>query len=598
MTNSFSFATTLSTPCLNAQVYGLRRHTGEYLAELNKQLLAGNTSKNLPSKQMARIFAALHVTGRHKELEAFLSICKVTDIAMALTLLDRPRLERQLLKKITRIERQCPNLIQPFQSEHDDNSSVTCSDEHNLVSKGESRKRSRKIDQYRSKVRKLQMELSAGEEGCTDTTCAHADTGVLETVQSASVSGALARMIRKWAKSLKPDFLEFIMLEMPSEAWRQVADLIHFHPGDFSVPYFLADVHGSSIPEDSFVYHVRRLYTTESKDAGETFREVAARFPQIYKAYASVRTKENLLCSKEVIDAMAKNMPLDTLVWYFEELAVRSQEVSAILRLRLSTTGATKELLQRDSKVNFFGKLVERILMFQRQGINDVATLLTQVASHLLSALIERFQGTRYGGGKIAVFGDASASMQRAVEAATIMACMVSSCLNGELSFFADQLIESPHKNPVSVDETLAVCRKVRANRSTCLAAALWPYYDRTIVLDAIVLVTDEEENTSCKGFRFADLLKAYMDKVTPNVALIVICVGGGSRYFRNTLVQHGIEAETVTIDEKRPDLTKFDELLEQIAVAAASKKSDSATVLEDSGTTDCEGDSGFVILE
>jgi hypothetical protein len=47
---------------------------------------------------------------------------------------------------------------------------------------------------------------------------------------------------------------------------------------------------------------------------------------------------------------------------------------------------------------------------------------------------------------------------------------------------------------------------------------------------------------------------------------LVVVCVGSGDLGCRSTLEQHGIDHTTVHIDEARPDLTKFDALVGDIA--------------------------------
>ena len=164
------------------------------------------------------------------------------------------------------------------------------------------------------------------------------------------------------------------------------------------------------------------------------------------------------------------------------------------------------------------------------------------------------------------MFGDASSSMQAAIEAATIFASMVSACLSGELSFFNGNVVPSPHDQPQTVRETLRVCHQIRACGCTSLASALWPYYQKAKVVDLFVMVTDEEENTRFQGHMFADLLAKYRQDVNPQVQLIVVTVGNGDGRFRTSLASQEIEYKTVTIDGTRPDLTKFDGLVGRLA--------------------------------
>mmetsp|Transcript_11208 Transcript_11208/g.16445 ORF Transcript_11208/g.16445 Transcript_11208/m.16445 type:complete len:231 (-) Transcript_11208:110-802(-) len=168
---------------------------------------------------------------------------------------------------------------------------------------------------------------------------------------------------------------------------------------------------------------------------------------------------------------------------------------------------------------------------------------------------------------KVAAFGDASSSMQSAIEAATIFSSMVSVCFEGELSFFSSDLVASPHKRPANVHETIEVCRKVKACDCTSLAAALWPYFENKIIVDMFVMVTDEYENYPKNGYDFAELLSEYKQEVNPDVVLVIVCVGKGDTRFRNSLLRNDIESKLVEVDGARPDHSKFDALLGQLAL-------------------------------
>jgi hypothetical protein len=155
---------------------------------------------------------------------------------------------------------------------------------------------------------------------------------------------------------------------------------------------------------------MRKLYESSCADAGKIFVEVARRFPQVYKNYASLRLKRNIVESPIVAEDLAKNIPLDTLIWYFEELESVKKRVGDVLKERLTKPEATTEVLGDDSKLNAFGKLLERILMFQRRHHDEVAYLMIDMATNRLNAMKEQFHSIRTHSKKIAVFGDASAS--------------------------------------------------------------------------------------------------------------------------------------------------------------------------------------------
>jgi len=226
----------------------------------------------------------------------------------------------------------------------------------------------------------------------------------------------------------------------------------------------------------------------------------------------------------------------------------------------------------KKSKVTY-GKLVERILTFRTMGVSFADELLPLADARLEELRSFWCRGDRPT--KMAVFGDASSSMQTAIEAATIFASMVSVCFDGELSFFGSDLIPSPCEKPKNVRDALHVCNKVRAWGSTSLAAALWPYYESKKKMDVFVMVTDEGENTPKNGHSFAGLLAKYRREVNPDVFLVVVRVGCGERSFQQDLERNEIHHRTVILDGERPDHAKFDALLGQLALLSSNRTVD-----------------------
>jgi hypothetical protein len=56
-----------------------------------------------------------------------------------------------------------------------------------------------------------------------------------------SVSGSLAKHIKKWVQSIPTYKLEFYALNMPREPWVELADIVHLNPNDFQCMYLLLD---------------------------------------------------------------------------------------------------------------------------------------------------------------------------------------------------------------------------------------------------------------------------------------------------------------------------------------------------------------------
>jgi len=538
-----------TTPCIHTHVHMLLTNADSYLDAL-WSTIDSQVFFACSQATKARVIAALHITKQHKALQQLLPHCEVVEIVKALSFLDRQRLLRQTERKIGRIE----GAANPQVKEN---------------ATDQPRKKRRKVDILRGKLKELQVQEDARHNHGDDdefSAEAHESTAVQELVDSASVSGALARKIRQWAKdNLKARPLEFVVLTKTVSAWKKLADLVHFHPDDFALSYFLPFVYGEALPEDSLVHAMQCLVDAKPEEMVPQFKALAAAHSQIYEHFNFLRTQPHLLRVREIAEDLVHKIPLSTAIWYLEELAQSSHDIPAIVGRRLKTEDWSKE----HSKVTAsFGKLVERVLTFQSKRWNSLAQDLVAVAGMRLSALKETWSEQRKG--NIVVLGDASASMTSAIQAATIMATMISVCFGAELSFFNGDFLASPYPRPSTVEQTLQNCRTIRASGCTSLAAALWPYYAQKQKVDRIFLVSDEGENSACHGFNFAELLQQYKKEVHEHVELIIICVDSGERYFRDSLESRGISYKVVTIDGARPDLTKFDALLGQMALGAS----------------------------
>ena len=567
-------------------LHALLHNHEEYLRQL--QVLRKNGSwSSLSSPLKGAALAALWMARRCDSVASILKneACGIADISKMVSILDKPRQKRQLIKKIQTIKSQHPHLAIPDveDDDHDVINNRSRKKRRPATSKvgnhgddvdGAKPKRRRKIDKIR---RELQV-VKAAEKQLFDKDEGQAwseDTAVEELYNSASVSGAMARHLRKWAGTLTTDALEFVMMEIQDKThWKNVADVVHFAPENFKLPYFLGDVHGEAIPDDCFVSAMRKLLAFDSYDStefAEMFKDAAEKFPQVFLSYPSLRLKTTFMQNVEIVGNLAKQVPLETLIWYFEEMYQTSKECASILEKRLDKPGCFDQVMSSDAKVYSFGKLMERILMFQKKGLSGLARRIVHIATNKHSALVEKWDSIMGSGQnndrkKILVIGDASSSMQTAVEAAAIFAGFCSSLLSGELVFFNHNVIKSPHPKPSTVNQLLEICNKIRASGATSLAAGLGEYFENKVKFDAIVLVTDEEENTAWKGRQFARLFDEYRQTVNPDIKLVVVCVGGGDWRFRESLKRNNIDHSTIHIDESRPDLTKFDGLIGDIA--------------------------------
>jgi len=211
--------------------------------------------------------------------------------------------------------------------------------------------------------------------------------------------------------------------------------------------------------------------------------------------------------------------------------------------------------------------------------------LLVPYAQKLLSELVIRTNK------KVAVFGDASASMQVAVNSATIIGSVLCSCLDASLSFFDNKCYEGPCV-PRSVEDVLLVTDKVRASNATAPAACLWPFLTKKLMVDLFIVVTDEEENTTYDGKwsrekekLFVGLFERYVKEVNPAASVFFVSFlkktttdGQMVEDFKRAGLEE--KCRQFRFDPTRPDLSKLNTLIAEIA---------EDTQIDDGGTIDLE---------
>lgn len=595
-----------SKPCLRHHVEAILSNKSQYCEALETTMKKG-VFDNFSQATKGTILATLHLTGNTKTITpSLLSHFDVVAIVKACEILDRPRFIKQEQQRIASIEQAHPHLIVSIDEEKVSKSKEQVSrrrkGRHNSrpppEEEGEQkevakRNRSRKIDVYRAKVKNARSLMQASLS--SPTTTAHDKSAAIEIVESASLSGAFARKIRRWANTLDKAFLEFIVMSNSFEYWKRLADWVHFSPKDFRLAYFLSAVHGMAIPEDSFVFGMRSLLTDPDIQA-DRFKKFVENFPQVYDSYNFLRTENRLLRTSEIALLLAQNVPLSTAIWYLEEIAQAEPRVPAVVADRLKT----EHWMDESSKVTgSFGKLLERILTFSDNGWDEVAKQLMPAAERRLGALKEKWAESGYDQdqGITVVCVDKSGSMYTAIKAGSIIGAMISTCFQAELSFFDHRPVDSPHKRPGTVSDVMDIVRSIDANNGTSMAAGLWPYFQKKQKIARFILVSDEGENSSFQGYMFGALLKKYKQEVHDEVEMISICVDSGSSSFRESLVRNSIESQRIEIDGCRPDLSKFDSLLGQIALMSR-KKPANQQVPVDTAEKDSEIGHDFLMVE
>ncbi|CAF1594874.1 unnamed protein product, partial [Didymodactylos carnosus] len=179
---------------------------------------------------------------------------------------------------------------------------------------------------------------------------------------SGSASGAVARHVRRWTRTLSATELEYFALHMPTEPWKKLADIVHFNPTkDFpGLPWFLPFCFGNPAPSDTMVAHCRNV-TTEN---------VNTLLKEFSIPYSHLKQFKNVLSEESKAKIALKEEKLDTLLWYYEDLQCDSVDEIIQERLTAPHDGVEKIVTLP------YGKLMERLLLIRmiREGLSPNPT--------------------------------------------------------------------------------------------------------------------------------------------------------------------------------------------------------------------------------
>mmetsp|Transcript_8830 Transcript_8830/g.15867 ORF Transcript_8830/g.15867 Transcript_8830/m.15867 type:complete len:571 (-) Transcript_8830:55-1767(-) len=418
-----------------------------------------------------------------------------------------------------------------------------------------------------------------------------------EVLDGGNVTGALAKKIRAKVKDELPaEKLEFYLLMFPTYIWKELADLTHLAPGDFQLDYFLSVVYDSPAPPGSLVADVRAL--AETPEGAAAVGPLLQKHENLFLDYSYLRNKFKPGTASqlpaEVKLMLARKAPLEDVLWFYEEL--EGEGVEAAVHHRL----ASGESLEAGRGRANFGKLMERLILFRNRGLKFAPALMRYADDQLgvimaaggaagctvdSKAVVSNSsanEGAAEEGavvavstpavGRVAVLGDASGSMEVAINTATILGSLLSVCLNADLRFFNDGSFPPP-TFPSKAAEVLTVTEQVPATGLTAPAVALTPFFAEAKAgtappVDMFIVVSDEEENTPdpATGMTFAQRFRQYQQEVNADAKVFLVSFLTGPSTFlgkmRASLLSEGITCRQFRLNLRRPDLSKLTSLL------------------------------------
>lgn len=345
-----------------------------------------------------------------------------------------------------------------------------------------------------------------------------------------SASGAIARHVQRWTRTLTQQELEYFALHMPTDPWKKLADIVHFNPTkDFpALPWFLPFCFGSPAPAETMVSRCRDITADNVNNLIKEFKIPYSHLKQ-HKSSLTDESKARIASYEE---------KLDTILWYYEDL--ECPEADDIISERLQN-GETitlpygklmerllllRTLLDNESNTTSFNNSGRRFGRGYQHSTGSTSTHSVQpnkekLYSKLLLVAEDKLKEIKLPlESPVAVIGDASSSMSVAIHTATILSSLLTAICSAKLNFF-NQAMFLPEFTPKTIEEVLKLALITRATGSTANAAGLVPYYNDKEVIKTFVMVTDEEENTNAAiadgtSWRFFDLFMKYRAEIYP----------------------------------------------------------------------------------
>lgn len=430
---------------------------------------------------------------------------------------------------------------------------------------------SRKVRQLKRKIEKSSSQRAKKRHKKEMETLTQLSEGI-----ELSFTLSKVKLVKEWVRNLTPEQLVYRALLFPVDNWRQLADLTHLHSKhDFSIDWFLPYCYGEKAPENTIVAKFQNMTLDNFLEINEEYNlsyklfrvKFADQLKNPWGSSASASGKLN-----RIKEHFARNEKLKVCLWWWDEL--HTTNVDSILAQRLSTI---------ENIDLSYGKLVNLLMKVKNQSLFEE---LVRIAQNRLNGFETTLETP------IAVLGDASSSMQVAINTSSIITSLLCSLTKAELHIFKTQDIPV-HNPPNTVREAINFAQSINASNSTSPASSLWAYYAAKKAMKTFIIVTDEEENTSSsgytswygqapagrdRGFFFAELYQKYCKEVYP-AKLVFISFSAQNvdafmvKELKNLLGESRFSefVQVFKFNTRNPDLNRLDFVLEQMSTPLAN---------------------------
>lgn len=396
-------------------------------------------------------------------------------------------------------------------------------------------------------------------------------------------SSKIKVIVDNWIKKIPADKLEFYAMTYELDTWKNLANLLHLKASDFQLDWFLGYAYGGSIPESSVVYACKNITSVNSF-------EIITKYKPDYNFIRG--TKVILSSSSKAV--IATYTDLNILLWWLHEFIDSIDALNVIVnrmksseydlpygvlidKLFVSKNGCTIKYQPYSTSNNFnLGWQTTKNTNAYDTNKLDTQNPLYKIYENFLTKSEEQLKKymLNFENNKIAIFGDASGSMEIAIKTSSIIMSILCAISNAEMSLFrnANEKITNPPKDVKDVVKFNETCK---AGGGTAPATCLEPYYNSGKKLDTIIIVTDEEENGYCQGMYFSQMFDLYCKKIKHVPKLVFISFLEINRGNKGQMVteintkypQYSETTYQYIFDKHKPDLTKLDSVLTKLAV-------------------------------
>ncbi len=278
-------------------------------------------------------------------------------------------------------------------------------------------------------------------------------------------------------------------------------------------------------PEDSALFALKRLAKAES--AEEQARVIVEEKIPYTTAIGAIKHMTPALLVA-LINAMSPQEVINNMASLKRRGALDDPETRALIDGKLAQATSDKRVSTMKTK-----KAIQAA-----QLDAEAERTLTEITDQRVAAKVEIKRPT-------ALFVDKSGSMSRAIEVAKQLAALISAVITADFYVYAfdtaafEVKVKSAKGQRPALSAWEHAFRLIRADGGTSPGVALAKMLKDGRLVDQLVIVTDEGENTAPY---LADAWDEYRQKMQVAPSVIIVQVGGSDEHFARRLQARGVE--------------------------------------------------------